>query len=108
MGEYGIDELGLHKVIRLSYDLLGLQSFFTVGEDEVRAWTIRRGDNAHTAAGVVHTDLQKGFIRAEVIAYADLVALGGMSEARARGKLRLEGKEYVLQDGEIMHVRFNV
>jgi GTP-binding protein YchF len=108
MGEYGIDELGLHKVIRLSYDLLGLQSFFTVGPDEVRAWTIRRGDNAHTAAGAVHTDLQKGFIRAEIIAYQDLVALGGLAEARAKGKLRLEGKEYVLQDGEIMHVRFNV
>jgi GTP-binding protein YchF len=108
MGEYGIDELGLHKVIRLSYDLLRLQSFFTVGPDEVRAWTIRRGENAHTAAGAIHTDLQKGFIRAEVIAYADLVALGGMSEARAKGKLRLEGKEYILQDGEIMHVRFNL
>ena len=108
MGEYDIEELGLHKVIRLSYDLLGLQSFFTVGSDEVRAWTIRRGDNAHTAAGAVHTDLQKGFIRAEVISFADLVALGGMSEARAKGKLRLEGKEYILQDGEIMHVRFNV
>jgi ribosome-binding ATPase YchF (GTP1/OBG family) len=108
MGEYGIEELGLHKVIRLSYDLLGLQSFFTIGDDEVRAWAIHRGDNALTAAGEIHTDLQKGFIRAEIIAYDDLVALGGMSEARAKGKLRLEGKEYLLQDGEIMHVRFNV
>jgi len=108
MGEYGIEELGLHKVIRLSYDLLGLQSFFTVGEDEVRAWTIQRGDNALTAAGAIHTDLQKGFIRAEVVTYADLVALGGMAEARSKGKLRLEGKEYILQDGEIMHVRFNL
>jgi len=108
MGEYGIDELGLHKVIRLSYDLLGLQSFFTVGPDEVRAWTIRRGDNAHTAAGAIHSDLQKGFIRAEVVTYTDLVTLGGLNEARLKGKLRLEGKEYILQDGEIMHVRFNL
>ena len=108
MGEYGIDELGLQKVIRLSYDLLGLQSFFTVGSDEVRAWTIRRGENAHSAAGAIHTDLQKGFIRAEVISYAELVALGGMGEARLKGKLRLEGKEYILKDGEIMHVRFNI
>ena len=75
---------------------------------EVHAWTICRGDNAHSAAGVVHTDLQKGFIRAEVISFDDLVALGGLSEARAKGKLRLEGKDYILQDGEIMHVRFNV
>ena len=108
MGEYGIDELGLHKVIRLSYDLLGLQSFFTVGPDEVRAWTIRRGDNAHTAAGAIHSDLQKGFIRAEVVTYTDLITLGGLNEARLKGKLRLEGKEYILQDGEIMHVRFNL
>lgn len=108
MEEYGIQELSLYKVIRLSYDLLGLQSFFTIGSDEVHAWTICRGDNAHSAAGVVHTDLQKGFIRAEVISFDDLVALGGLSEARAKGKLRLEGKDYILQDGEIMHVRFNV
>lgn len=108
MAEYGIEEPGLNRVIRLSYDLLGLQSFFTVGEDEVRAWTVRRGANAHEASGAIHTDLQKGFIRAEVVAYEDLVTLGGMSEARAKGKLRLEGKEYLLKDGEIMHVRFNV
>ncbi|MCI0520611.1 MAG: redox-regulated ATPase YchF [Chloroflexi bacterium] len=108
MAEYGVEELGLLKVIRLSYDLLGLQSFFTVGPDEVRAWTIRRGENAHASAGVIHTDLQKGFIRAEVVAYTDLIALGGLSEARAKGKLRLEGKEYILQDGDIMHVRFNL
>jgi ribosome-binding ATPase len=108
MAEYGIKELGLNRVIRLSYDLLGLQSFFTVGEDEVRAWTVRRGAAALEAAGVIHTDLQKGFIRAEVVAYEDLVSLGGMPEARSKGKLRLEGKEYLLKDGEIMHVRFNV
>lgn len=108
MREYGIEEPGLDKVIRLSYDLLGLQSFFTVGEDEVRAWTVRRGATAYEAAGVIHSDLQKGFIRAEVMAYSDLIALGGLAEGRARGKLRLEGKDYVLQDGDIMHVRFNL
>jgi ribosome-binding ATPase len=108
MGEYGIEELGLQRVIRLSYDLLGLQSFFTVGPDEVRAWTVRCGAPAVEAAGVIHTDLQKGFIRAEVVSYQDLITLGGLSEARNKGKLRLEGKDYVVQDGDIMHVRFNV
>ena len=108
MHEYGIEEPGLNKVIRLSYDLLGLQSFFTVGEDEVRAWTVNRGATAYEAAGVIHTDLQKGFIRAEVIPYQELISLGGLSEARSKGKLRLEGKEYVVQDGEIVHVRFNL
>lgn len=108
MAEYGIEQPGLERVIRLSYDLLGLQSFFTVGEDEVRAWTVRRGAPAVEAAGVIHTDLQKGFIRAEIVTYEDLVSLGGMAEARSKGKLRLEGKEYVVQDGDIMHVRFNI
>ncbi len=107
MLEFGIQELGLQRVARLSYDLLGLQSFFTVGEDEVRAWTVRRGASAVEAAGVIHSDLQKGFIRAEVISYEELVNLGGLAEARARGRLRLEGKEYLVQDGEIMHVRFS-
>jgi GTP-binding protein YchF len=106
--EYGIAEPVLNRVIRHSYDLLGLISFFTVGEDEVRAWTVPAGSPALEAAGAIHTDLQKGFIRAEVIAWDDLVALGGLSEARAKGMLRLEGKEYLLQDGEVMHVRFNV
>ena len=105
---YGIQELGLERVIRLSYDLLGYQSFFTVGEDEVRAWRARRGATAHEAAGVIHTDLQKGFIRAEVIAHDELLALGSLVEARTRGRFRLEGKDYILCDGEIMHVRFNV
>jgi len=108
MREYGVAELGLAVVIRRSYDLLGLQSFFTVGEDEVRAWTVRRGASAWEAAGVIHTDLQKGFIRAEVVEYNTLVALGGLSESRSNGRLRLEGKEYNLNDGEIMHVRFNL
>ena len=108
MSEYGIEELGLERVIRLSYDLLGLHSFFTIGDDEVRAWALRRGGTALEAAGTVHTDMQKGFIRAEVVTHADLVALGGFAEARSKGKLRLEGKEYVVQDGEIVHIRFNV
>lgn len=106
--EYGITEPGLHKVIRLSYDLLGMLSFFTVGEDEVRAWTARRGATALQASGAIHTDLQKGFIRADVISWSELAELGSLAEARAKGKLRLEGKEYLIQDGEIMHVRFNV
>jgi len=108
MAEYGISEPSLNRMIRLSYDLLGLQSFFTVGPDEVRAWTVRRGATAPEAAGEIHTDLQKGFIRAEVITYDDLIALGGMSEARAKGKLRLEGKEYIVKDGDIINIRFNI
>ncbi len=108
LAEYGIEEPGLNRVIRLSYDLLGLQSFFTVGPDEVRAWTVRRGATAVEAAGEIHSDLQKGFIRAEVIDNRELIALGGLTEARQKGKLRLEGKDYVVQDGEIMHVRFNI
>jgi GTP-binding protein YchF len=108
MSEYGITELGLARVIRVSYDLLGLISFFTVGEDEVRAWTINRGSTAYEAAGEIHSDLQKGFIRAEVIPYDELIALGGLTEAKAKGRLRLEGKEYIVHDGEIVHIRFNV
>jgi len=108
MEEYNIEEPSLNRMIRLSYDLLNQQSFFTVGEDEVRAWTVSRGATAVQAAGEIHSDLQKGFIRAEVVSYDDLVGLGGMAEARAKGKLRLEGKEYIVQDGEIMHVRFNI
>lgn len=105
---YGLEELGLAKVINLSYDLLGYQSFFTVGEDEVRAWRARRGASAYEAAGVIHSDLQKGFIRAEVINQDELLALGGMNQAKSNGKLRLEGKEYILKDGDIMHVRFSL
>jgi hypothetical protein len=108
MVEYGITELGLARVIRLSYDLLGLISFFTVGPDEVRAWTIHLGSSAYEAAGEIHTDLQKGFIRAEVIPYDELLALGGLTEAKAKGRLKLEGKEYIVHDGEIVHIRFNV
>jgi GTP-binding protein YchF len=108
MQEYGIQELSLNRMIRLSYDLLNLQSFFTVGEDEVRAWTTRRGASAQEAAGEIHTDLQRGFVRAEVVAYDDLTSLGSMNEAKAKGKLRLEGKEYPVKDGDIVHIRFNV
>ena len=108
MAEYGIQELGLARVIRLSYDLLGLQSFFTVGADEVRAWTVRRNASAFEAAGEIHSDLQKGFIRAEVVAYEELMALGGLNEAKAKGRLRLEGKEYVVKDGDILNIRFAV
>ena len=107
MAEYGIEELGLSRVIGDSYDLLGLQSFFTVGEDEVRAWTVKRGATAPEAAGEIHTDMLKGFIRAEVIAYQDLIELGSMAEARTKGKLRLEGKTYIVQDGDILNIRFN-
>jgi GTP-binding protein YchF len=108
MDEFGVTELSLDKIIRLSYDLMGLESFFTVGEDEVRAWTIGRGATAVEAAGSIHSDLAKGFIRAEVVAYDDLVGLGGMSQARTAGKLRQEGKTYTVEDGDIVHVKFNL
>ncbi len=108
MEEYGITELSAAKVIRLSYELLALQSFFTVGEDEVRAWSVRIGATAPEAAGVIHSDLQKGFIRAEVMAYDDLIAGGSEAALKATGKLRLEGKEYVVKNGDIVHIRFNL
>jgi GTP-binding protein YchF len=105
MQEYGIEELSLNKMIRLSYDLLRVQTFFTVGEDEVRAWETKRGASAQESAGEIHTDLQRGFVRAEVVAYEDLISLGSMHEAKAKGKLRLEGKEYSVKDGDIVHIR---
>lgn len=108
MAEYGVEELSLGRVVALSYELMGLQSFFTVGEDEVRAWTVNRGATAVEAAGTIHTDLARGFIRAEVVAYAELVELGGMVGAKNAGKLRLEGKTYVVQDGDIVHIKFNI
>lgn len=108
LAEYGIDEPGLNKVIRASYDLLGVHSFFTVGEDEVRAWTIPVGAHAVAAAGAIHSDLARGFIRAEVVHYADLMAAGSLANARHKGALRLEGKEYIVKDGDIVHIRFNV
>jgi ribosome-binding ATPase len=108
LDEYHIEEPSLNKMIRLSYGLLGLESFFTGGPDEVRAWTIHTGASAPEAAGVIHTDLQKGFIRAEVVTYDDLIALGGFVEARAKGKLRLEGKDYIVKDGDVITIRFNI
>ena len=105
MASFGLKEPAVARVIRSTYRLLGLISFFTVGEDECRAWTIRSGATAWEAAGEIHTDIQKGFIRAEVVSYEDIMALGGFSEARNRGRLRLEGKEYTVRDGEIVHFR---
>ena len=106
MEEFGIAEPALARMIRASYDLVGLQSFFTVGEDEVRAWTVRKGATAVEAAGAIHSDLARGFIRAEVVTYDDLTTAGSMAEARKAGKAKLEGKEYLIQDGDILHVRF--
>ena len=106
--EMGLKESGVVRLIQGAYHLLGLQTFFTAGSDECRAWTIHKGDKAPKAAGVIHTDFEKGFIRAEVIKYDDFVTLGSESAVRAAGKLATEGKEYVVQDGDIMHFLFNV
>ena len=108
LAELGLAEPGLNRVIRAAYTLLGLQTFFTAGPKEVRAWTVRVGATAPQAAGVIHTDFERGFIRAEVIAFADYVAGRGEPGAKEAGKLRLEGKEYVVQEGDVMHFRFNV
>lgn len=108
LAEYKIEEPSLNRMIRLSYELLGLHSFFTAGEDECRAWTVHKGATAPEAAGEIHTDLQKGFIRAEVVAYDDLMTLGSMHEAKTHGKLRMEGKEYVVKDGDVINILFNV
>jgi len=106
--EMGLDEPGLNRVIRAGYKLLGLQTYFTAGVKEVRAWTVKIGATAPQAAGVIHTDLEKGFIRAEVVAYDDFVAGNGEQGAKEAGKWRLEGKEYIVQDGDVIHFRFNV
>jgi hypothetical protein len=108
MEEYGIHESSLDLVDRLAYQLLGLISFYTVGPDEVHAWALPHGETAYDAAGVIHSDLQKGFIRAEVIANETLLELGGLNQAKVKGKLRLEGRDYIVQDGEIVHIRFNL
>ncbi len=108
MDEYHMDEPALHRLIRLAYKLLKLETYFTAGEKEVRAWTIHQGWKAPQAASVIHTDFEKGFIRAEVIAYNDFVTYGSEAACRDNGKLRIEGKEYVVKDGDIMHFRFNV
>jgi hypothetical protein len=104
----GLTEPGLNVLARTAFDLLGLITYFTAGEVEVRAWTIHRGDKAPQAAGVIHTDFERGFIKAEVIWWEDYVALGGESKAREKGKLAIEGKEYVVRDGDVIHFRFNV
>ena len=106
--DLGMDEPGLNRVIRAAYGLLGLHTYFTAGPKEVRAWTIRAGSTAPQAAGVIHTDFERGFIRAEVAAYDDFVAHGGEQGAKEAGKLRLEGKDYVVRDGDVIHFRFNV
>jgi len=108
LAELGLKEPGLNRVIRAAYKLLGLETYFTAGPKEVRAWTVRIGATAPQAAGAIHTDFERGFIRAEVIAFADYLAGRGEAGARDAGKLRLEGKEYVVQEGDVMHFRFNV
>jgi ribosome-binding ATPase YchF (GTP1/OBG family) len=108
LAELGLTETGLARVIRAGYELLHLLTFFTVGPKEARAWTVEVGAKAPQAAGAIHSDFERGFIRAETTAYADFVALGGEAAAREAGKLRSEGKEYVVQDGDVMLFRFNV
>ena len=104
----GLEEPGLSTLARVGFNTLGLQTYLTAGEKEARAWTIHKGDTAPMAAGVIHTDFQKGFIKAEIISFAELVAAGSMNEARSRGKVRMEGKDYVMQDGDVVEFRFNV
>ena len=108
LSDMGMTEPGLNRLIHATYDLLGLLTYFTTGKDEVRAWTVKKGSTAPQAAGAIHTDFEKGFIRAEVIAYDDYVRLNGEARAKEAGKMRLEGKTYVVKDGDVMHFLFNV
>ena len=109
LADLGLTEPAIKRVLRDCYELLGLISFFTVGDDEVRAWSIPRSTRAHDAAGAIHSDIARGFIRAEVVGYEELIAAGGsMASVRERGQFRLEGKDYLVRDGEICHFRFNV
>lgn len=108
LADLGLAEPGLNRLVRAGYELLGLQTYFTAGVKEVRAWTIHKGDTAPQAAGVIHTDFEKGFIRAEVINYDDFITYHGEHGAKEAGKMRLEGKEYIVKDGDVMHFRFNV
>ena len=108
LADIGMTEPGLDRVISAGYTLLGLQTYFTAGPKEVRAWTIHKGDTAPRAAAAIHTDFEKGFIRAEVIAFEDYIAGKGEHGAKEAGKMRLEGKEYIVKDGDVMHFRFNV
>ena len=104
----GLDGSGLDKLITATYDILGLATYFTVGKDEVRAWTFKKGMNAKQCAGIIHTDFEKGFIRAEVMSYEDLIECGSELKVKEAGKARFEGKDYLMQDGDICHFRFNV
>ena len=104
----GLEEPGLNRLIREAYKLLGLQTYFTVGPKEARAWTINKGDTAPKAAGVIHTDFEKGFIKAEIVSFADLDEAGTMAAAKSAGKVRMEGKDYVMADGDVVEFRFNV
>lgn len=108
MSDLGVDELGVERLALAVYETLGLISFFTVGEDEVKAWTIHKGTDAKRAAGKIHSDIERGFIRAEVVKYSDMAALGSMTKLKEKGLSRLEGKEYIVQDGDIINFRFNV
>ncbi|TXT25804.1 MAG: ychF [Gallionellaceae bacterium] len=108
LADLGLDEPGLNRLIRAGYDLLGLQTYFTAGIKEVRAWTIHKGDTAPQAAGVIHTDFERGFIRAQTVSYNDFIACGGEHGAKEKGKMRVEGKDYVVQDGDVMNFLFNV
>lgn len=108
LAEMGLEEPGLNRLIRAAYQLLGLQTYFTAGVKEVRAWTVAVGATAPQAAGVIHTDFERGFIRAQVISYDDFISLGGEAKSKEAGKMRVEGKEYIVQDGDVMHFLFNV
>lgn len=108
LNSVGIKESGLDLLIKATYDLLGLETYFTAGSDEVRAWTYKKGMNAKECAGIIHTDFEKGFIKAEVISYEDLISCGNELKVKEAGKVRLEGKDYLMQDGDICYFRFNV
>ena len=108
LASLGAKQSGLTQIIREGFNRLGLISYFTAGVKEVRAWTIKKGDSAPKAAGVIHKDFEKGFIRAECISYADFIKYGGEAKAKEAGAMRIEGKEYIVQDGDVMHFRFNV
>ena len=105
---YGLEESGLDSVVRASYDLLGLMSYLTAGKQECRAWTIKKGTKAPQAAGKIHTDFERGFIKAEIVSYNDLIASGSYQKAKEAGLVRLEGKEYIMKDGDIVEFKFNV
>ena len=108
LGSYGLNEPGLNRLIQMGFAALGLQTYLTAGPKESRAWTITKGDTAPKAAGVIHTDFERGFIKAEVISFDDLLEAGSVANARSMGKVRLEGKDYVMQDGDVVEFRFNV